>query len=146
MKLMQEQNTACMDEMEKDYLGQIQNIEDENEKLKLSIMEGNELLSQCQRALTLASQKSATLAVTFKIFFSDILFDTFQDQLDQSRVLQQHIDQENVKAKHQILVLQEDLSNAQQKCHHLESQFEDYSLASKLCSFVIMYVPLSNAS
>jgi hypothetical protein len=54
-----------------------------------------------------------------------------KDQLDQSRVLQQHIEQENITAKHQILVLQEELSNSQQKCHQLEAQFEDYSLASK---------------
>jgi hypothetical protein len=46
-------------------------------------------------------------------------------------VLQQHIEQENITAKHQILVLQEELSNSQQKCHQLEAQFEDYSLASK---------------
>ncbi len=71
--------------------------------------------------------------------------DTFQDQLDQSRVLQQHIDQENAKAKHHILVLQEDLANAQQKCHHLEAQFEDYSLASKLCIVLFLVVPLSDA-
>jgi hypothetical protein len=52
-----------MEDMEKDYLEQLQTVEEENEKLKLSIREGNELLSQCQRALTLASQKSTTLAV-----------------------------------------------------------------------------------
>jgi hypothetical protein len=54
-----------------------------------------------------------------------------QDQLDQSRVLQQHIEQENSQAKHHILVLQEELSNSQRKCHEFETQIEDYSLASK---------------
>ena len=67
LKQIQDQNTASMDEMEKDYLEQLQAIEDENEKLKSSISEGNDLLSQCQRALTLASQKSATLAVIFRV-------------------------------------------------------------------------------
>ena len=54
-----------------------------------------------------------------------------QDQLDQSRVLQQHIEQENSQAKHHILILQEELSNSQRKCHEFETQIEDYSLASK---------------
>jgi hypothetical protein len=71
---LQRQNSASMDEMEKDYLGQLQTFEDENEKLKLSIIEGNELLSQCQRALTLASQKSASLAV--KLFLTYMLYAT----------------------------------------------------------------------
>ena len=63
LKSLQEQSSAAMDEMEKDYLEQLQTIEDENDKLKSSINEGNDLLAQCQRALSLASQKSATLAV-----------------------------------------------------------------------------------
>jgi hypothetical protein len=54
-----------------------------------------------------------------------------QDQLDQSRVLQQHIEHENLKTKHQVLILQEALANSQLKCQKLEDQFEDYSLASK---------------
>jgi hypothetical protein len=120
-----------MDEMEKDYLNQLQTIEDENEKLKCSISEGNDLLSQCQRALTLASQKSATLAVIQSRFPCDTIFDSVQDQLDQSRVLQQHIEHENLKTKHQVLVLQEALANSQLKCQKMEDQFEDYSLASK---------------
>jgi hypothetical protein len=68
---LQEQHCATLDEMEKDYLEQLQTIEDENEKLKLSITEGDDLLSQCQSALTLASQKAATLAVisTFNTLF-----------------------------------------------------------------------------
>jgi hypothetical protein len=122
-----------MDDMEKDYLEQLQTVEEENEKLKLSIREGNELLSQCQRALTLASQKSTTLAV-MKICIClahSILNNILQDQLDQSRVLQQHTEQENLKTKHQVLILQEELSHTQQKCNQLEAQFEDYSLACK---------------
>jgi hypothetical protein len=63
LKHLQDQNCASMDEMEKDYLEQLQSVEDENEKLKLSISEGNDLLSRCQKALALASQKSATLTV-----------------------------------------------------------------------------------
>jgi hypothetical protein len=75
LKLLQDQHGASMDEMEKDYLEQLQTIEDENEKLKLSISEGDDLLSQCQRALTLASQKSATLAVR-EILHKYALFQT----------------------------------------------------------------------
>ena len=53
-----------MDEMEKDYLVQLETLEDENEKLKSSVCEGNDLLVQCQRALTQASLKSTTLSVS----------------------------------------------------------------------------------
>lgn len=67
----------------------------------------------------------------FQHALSSACVDSLQDQLDQSRVLQQHIEQENLKTKHQILVLQEALSDSQQKCQKLEDQFEDYSLASK---------------
>lgn len=67
LKHLQDQNSASMDEMEKDYLEQLQSVEDENEKLKLSISEGNDLLSRCQKALALASQKSATLTVTIHV-------------------------------------------------------------------------------
>jgi len=53
-----------MDEMEKDFLEQLETLEDENEKLKSSVCEGNDLLAQCQRALTQASLKSTTLSVS----------------------------------------------------------------------------------
>ncbi len=66
--------------------------------------------------------------------------------MDQSRVLQQHTDQENINAKHHILILQEDLSRSQQKCHQLEAQFEDYSLASKFVMFIFcLYVQSSHS-
>ena len=136
LKSLQEHSSASLDAMEKDYLDQLESLEDENEKLKASVGEGNDLLAQCQRALTQASQKSTTLAVRIIGLFMVPIPNAFQDQLEQSRVLQQHTEQENHKIKHHILILEEELSNSKQRCHQLEAQIEDYSLASKYILFL----------